>query len=645
METIAHRPPARPDANARPHVEVRGLTKRFGSFAALKNVSLDVWQGEFICFLGPSGCGKTTLLRAIAGLDPQSEGTIAIGGRDVSHAPPSARDFGIVFQSYALFPNLTVADNVGYGLVNRRMPKSDIARRVADLLAMVGLADQGAKYPVQLSGGQQQRVALARALATSPGLLLLDEPLSALDAKVRVRLRDEIKEVQRRLGVTTIMVTHDQEEALSMADRIVVMNHGVIEQVGTAEEIYRNPATAFVADFVGHMTFLDAVVSAKDRVNFGELEFHVTDTLGLSAGAPVRLAMRPEEVRVRGLDSATQNRFEARVEDMAFLGAFCRAQLSPIAAQGNRLAADFSTNAMRDLNIVLGQTLNVAFPPSDLRLFPEELNDGDDRDRRRGSAAGDRPRTRRRSSRRLSDCAVAVFDGRRSVVGPVRQERAERQRRVHRPCELHPLFRHADALRFRRKQCLCVGACHRDCRAARLRLRLCADAYDDAGTIRFPRHRAPADLCAVAPAGDLADLSLRQSGSSERRLGGASIYGPLGIVIAQVIYCFPHALTILITALSLADARLYEAADALGTTKRRTFLTVTLPGARYGIISACFVVFTLVITDFEVAKVIGGQFNMLATDVYKQVMGQQNFQMGAVVGLILLMPAILAFVV
>ncbi len=190
---------------------------------------------------------------------------IEIAGRDVSHLPPAARDFGIVFQSYALFPNLTVAANVGYGLVNRRAGRAEIDARVAELLALVGLPEQGTKYPVQLSGGQQQRVALARALATSPGLLLLDEPLSALDARVRLRLRDEIKALQRRLGVTTIMVTHDQEEALAMADRIVVMNQGVIEQVGTPSEIYRKPATAFVADFVGTMTFLDAEVTGPDR--------------------------------------------------------------------------------------------------------------------------------------------------------------------------------------------------------------------------------------------------------------------------------------------------------------------------------------------------------------------------------------------
>src|SRR6185436_15587340 len=276
------------NGSAAPFLRIRDLSKRFGQFTALKDISLDVKQGDFVCFLGPSGCGKTTLLRAIAGLDPQDEGLIEIAGRDVSRLPPAARDFGIVFQSYALFPNLTVAANVGYGLVNRRAGRAEIDRRVAELLALVGLTDQGAKYPVQLSGGQQQRVALARALATSPGLLLLDEPLSALDARVRLRLRDEVKSLQCSVSVTTIMVTHDQEEALAMADRIVVMNQGVIEQVGTPSEIYRNPATAFVADFVGTMTFLDAQVTGPERLRFGTIELACKSINGFQSGSPVR---------------------------------------------------------------------------------------------------------------------------------------------------------------------------------------------------------------------------------------------------------------------------------------------------------------------------------------------------------------------
>jgi iron(III) transport system ATP-binding protein len=353
---------------AQPFLRIEGLSKRFGTFTALKDIDLEVRRGEFVCFLGPSGCGKTTLLRAIAGLDPQDGGKVILAGRDVSDAPPAERDFGIVFQSYALFPNLTVGRNVAYGLVNRRRSSAEIKRRVGELLALVGLADQEHKYPVQLSGGQQQRVALARALATSPGLLLLDEPLSALDAKVRVHLREEIRALQRRLGVTTIMVTHDQEEALAMADRIVVMNHGVIDQVGTPAEIYRNPATAFVADFVGAMSFLEATVSGSKRVRTGILDLACADDRGLASGTPIRLGLRPEEVRVRGVAASDENAVAVRVKTIEFLGPFCRARLQPEVEAGE-LVADFSANLMRDLGVVEGQRITVALPPESLRVF------------------------------------------------------------------------------------------------------------------------------------------------------------------------------------------------------------------------------------------------------------------------------------
>jgi iron(III) transport system ATP-binding protein len=356
-------------ATGSPFLRVRDLHKHFGKFIALKDISLDVNKGEFVCFLGPSGCGKTTLLRAIAGLDRQTAGTIEIGGRDVSNLPPAARDFGIVFQSYALFPNLTVAANVGYGLVNRRAARAEIDKRVSELLALVGLTEHGAKYPVQLSGGQQKSVAIARALATSPGLLLLDEPLSALDARVRVRLRDEIKALQRRLGVTTIMVTHDQEEALAMADRIVVMNQGVIEQVGAPAEIYRSPTTAFVADFVGTMTFLDGQISGPDRLRVGGIELSCKGVNGFKHGDPVRVGLRPEEVRVRNIDATTPNQIAAKVLLLDFLGSFCRARLEPEAAPDVAILADFSTNAMRDLSVTEGQKLTIALPPESLRLF------------------------------------------------------------------------------------------------------------------------------------------------------------------------------------------------------------------------------------------------------------------------------------
>ncbi len=353
------------------HLSIRNLTKRFGAFTALKSVSLDVRKGELVCFLGPSGCGKTTLLRAIAGLDRQDEGTIHIAGRDVSQLPPAARDFGIVFQSYALFPNLTVNDNVGYGLVNRRSSKAETQRRVAELLALVGLPEQGEKYPSQLSGGQQQRVALARALATSPSLLLLDEPLSALDARVRVRLRDEIKALQRRLGVTTIMVTHDQEEALAMADRIVVMNQGIIEQVGTPTEVYSTPVSAFVADFVGTMTFIDAVVAEPGLVVAGALRLAVPAAQTFAVGAKLRVGFRPEEVKVRDVAGSDSNRVAARIASVDYLGSFCRITLVPDGAPDLTLIADLSANDMRDLGIADGQAIVIALPLQRLRVFAE----------------------------------------------------------------------------------------------------------------------------------------------------------------------------------------------------------------------------------------------------------------------------------
>jgi iron(III) transport system ATP-binding protein len=356
--------------SAAPYLRIEGLTKRFGGFTALVDLSLEIFEREFVCFLGPSGCGKTTLLRAIAGLDVQSSGRIEQAGRDISALPPAERDFGIVFQSYALFPNLTVARNVAYGLENRRARRAEIEARVRELLDLVGLADQGHKYPAQLSGGQQQRVALARALAPSPGLLLLDEPLSALDAKVRIRLRHEVRGLQRRLGVTTIMVTHDQEEALTMADRIVVMNQGVIEQVGTPVEIYREPRTRFVADFIGTMNFLNGRITGPDRVQLAGIEIGLPRPLvGLTSGDPVTLAVRPEDLLVQDAAGGAPNTVAAKVEGIEFLGSFMRVELRLGGAAGQRCWADFSINLIRRQSIEVGQTLAVALPPERLRLF------------------------------------------------------------------------------------------------------------------------------------------------------------------------------------------------------------------------------------------------------------------------------------
>jgi iron(III) transport system ATP-binding protein len=350
------------------YLEVRGLSKKFGPFTALENIDLDVNRGEFVSFLGPSGCGKTTLLRAISGLDVQSTGTIHQGGRDISRLPVGQRDFGIVFQSYALFPNLKIRNNVAYGLVSVGRARREIAARVAELLQLVGLADQAEKYPAQLSGGQQQRVALARALALSPGLLLLDEPLSALDARIRARLRGEIRDLQKRLGITTIMVTHDQEEALTMSDRIVVMSKGHIDQVGTPEEIYARPTTPFVADFVGKMNFLPGRLSRPDRADVQGASLQLARTIDSEIGRDITVCLRPEDVVLRNVGVTDRNAMDVSVGVMEFTGHHFATTLH---VPGTRLslAADVSINDVRDLGVTPGGTIRIALPPDRLRVF------------------------------------------------------------------------------------------------------------------------------------------------------------------------------------------------------------------------------------------------------------------------------------
>ena len=352
------------------HLELSGIRKVFGEFVALRDVSLAVHDGELLCFLGPSGCGKTTLLRIIAGLEAQDGGTILQKGRDISRLPPMERDYGIVFQSYALFPNLTVQDNVAYGLVNRRVPRVERATRVKELLDLVGMPDAAPKYPGQLSGGQQQRVALARALATSPGLLLLDEPLSALDARVRVRLRGEIRGLQQRLGITTILVTHDQEEALTMADRIVVMKDGAIEQIGTPADVYLRPATPFVADFVGKTNLLPAQRLDERRIQVGEQRFECDIGAGCPPAARLRIFFRPEDVRVRGVSGATANSAAAVVERVEFLGAYSRLTFRLNGIE-QPLYADLSVNDMAEFHPKPGDTLRVALPAERIRVFED----------------------------------------------------------------------------------------------------------------------------------------------------------------------------------------------------------------------------------------------------------------------------------
>ncbi|MGQ9370749.1 putative 2-aminoethylphosphonate ABC transporter ATP-binding protein [Azospirillum sp. ST 5-10] len=351
-----------------PALHVEDVVKSYGRFRALDGVSLAVAEGEFVCFLGPSGCGKTTLLRVVAGLERQSAGRVFQRGVDVSDRPPAARDFGIVFQSYALFPNLTVARNVAYGLEHgpraARRPRGAIAARVDELLDLVGLADQAAKYPAQLSGGQQQRVALARALASSPGLLLLDEPLSALDAKVRQRLRGEIQNLQRRLGVTTVMVTHDQEEALSVADRIVVMNRGRIEQVGTPAEIYARPATSFVAGFVGAANFL-----AGHRTPDGRLRLGPPNGAG---GEPLTLCLRPEDVACEPADegAAGPDVLIGTVAGAEFLGPVYRTRVAVPRLAAEPILADLPAAHALGLGLEPGRRVRIRVAEDRLRAFP-----------------------------------------------------------------------------------------------------------------------------------------------------------------------------------------------------------------------------------------------------------------------------------
>ncbi|WP_312673621.1 ABC transporter ATP-binding protein [Microbacterium sp.] len=297
-------------------VELHRIVKSYGGTRVLHGVDLDIAPGEFVSLLGPSGCGKTTLLRVLAGLEGADEGTVLLGGGDVSRVPTNRRDIGMVFQSYSLFPHLRVVDNTAFGLRRRGVGTTEAARRALDALALVGLADLADRFPHQLSGGQQQRVALARALVTEPRVLLLDEPLSALDAKVRVQLRDEIRRIQLRLGITTVFVTHDQEEALAVSDRIAVMNAGRIEQIGSPEELYTTPATAEVAAFVGLSSVVSGVAEGAHVVVWGQRL-----PLQTPADGPVDVYLRPENVRFTSAEDAAT---DALVEESTFLGSMRR---------------------------------------------------------------------------------------------------------------------------------------------------------------------------------------------------------------------------------------------------------------------------------------------------------------------------------
>ena len=323
-------------------VELRQVTKRFGAVEAVSDVSLEIAAGEFLTLLGPSGCGKTTLLRLIAGFEPPTTGSIWIDGREVTHLPPYQRPVNQVFQSYALFPHLSVAENVGFGLRMQRVPAAAAAQRVQAALELVSLGGLGPRAPHQLSGGQRQRVALARAIVCQPQVLLLDEPLSALDAKLRQAMQLELKRLQRQIGITFVYVTHDQEEALTMSDRIALVNRGRIEQLDTAHGIYHQPATPFAAGFVGEANLLEATLISRDGSHAqvrldGGLELTLAAAVWPGGGTRGLISIRPEKVHVSRQPLSGPNTFEARVEDEIFKGATDHLRLAT--AVGTRLHA------------------------------------------------------------------------------------------------------------------------------------------------------------------------------------------------------------------------------------------------------------------------------------------------------------------
>ena len=347
------------------YLSVNNINKYFGDFQALKNVSFDVKEGEFVCILGPSGCGKTTLLRVIAGLESQSEGLINQNNKDISLLPPDQRDFGIVFQSYALFPNLSVKNNISFGLKTRKQNKETIDKRVDELLKLVGLSDHINKFSAQLSGGEQQRVALARALAPSPGLLLLDEPLSALDAKVRQYLRLEIKNLQRQLGVTTIMVTHDQEEALTMADRIILMNNGVIEQEGSPQDLYSKPKTAFSANFIGTTNLFKAkkISESSIEINGSALECNenIKDDL-------LTVTIRPEDIKISE-NGNEKNILNGTIKELEFLGSNIRGHIEVnFKSEKANVICNFASEYILNNNIKNNSSVRISLQPHALKI-------------------------------------------------------------------------------------------------------------------------------------------------------------------------------------------------------------------------------------------------------------------------------------
>ena len=335
-----------------PFLELREVVKSFGRHEVVKGLSLDVGEGEFLSFLGGSGCGKTTTLRMIAGFETPTAGSILIDGRDVSRVQPNRRNLGMVFQNYALFPNMTVRRNIAFGLKISGRKRSEIERRVDEMLELIHMGEFAARYPHQLSGGQQQRVALARAIAIEPRALLLDEPLSALDAKIRVKLRDDIRDIQRKLGITTIYVTHDQEEALSISDRVAVMKDGLIEQIGAPFEIYNRPATPYVAAFIGTLNIIPATAidPAAGSVAVGGQVISAGRRLDAKPGEELSLSIRPEAFTLGGA-----NFLEGSVAKVKLLGSIVRLVVS---VGGRAVSADGFNDPSRRIPAV-GETVRL----------------------------------------------------------------------------------------------------------------------------------------------------------------------------------------------------------------------------------------------------------------------------------------------
>ncbi len=343
------------------YLELKNVSKAFSGADVVHDFSLDIEKGTLVSFLGPSGCGKTTTLRMIAGFEQLDEGAIQLDGSDITPVPPNRRDIGMVFQAYALFPNKTVRENISFGLRMKKTPKNEMREKVDAVLEMVRLQETADRYPHQLSGGQQQRIALARALAVQPRVLLLDEPLSALDAEVRVALRGEIRRIQSELAITTVYVTHDQEEALSISDKVVVMNKGLIEQVGAPEEIYRAPQTRFVATFIGTANQFLGTASGRNTVVCANLKLLADGVKSFTDGQEVVALVRPENIQVQ-VEQPQRNDWNiipGVVETITFHGAITRLGVN---VSGQRVVADVTVANTKPVS--LNQKIWLSFPPS-----------------------------------------------------------------------------------------------------------------------------------------------------------------------------------------------------------------------------------------------------------------------------------------